>query len=61
MPRKRDRFRMRPRGKPGPLVYAERDARGRFVNIYKVSYSVKHDIRRPSKKERRRRRGKRHG
>jgi len=49
--RKRDKFRMRPRGKPGPLVYAERDRRGRFKNIYKVSYSVKHDIRRVSKKE----------
>ena len=58
MPRKRDRFKMRPRGKPGPLVYAVRDKRGRFVDIQKVSRCAKLDLRRPSRKyDRRRRRG----
>ena len=58
---KRDRFRMRPRGKEGPLVYAVRDERGRFKDIQKVSRSVKLDLRKVSKEERRKRRKKKGG
>ena len=56
MARKRDRFRMKPRGKRGPLVYAVRDSKGRFKDIQRVSRCAKLDLRKVSKKERRKRR-----
>ena len=59
MPRRRDRFRMRPRGKPGPLVYAVRDKRGRFVDIQLVRRAAVLDLRHPSRKHDRKHRLKR--
>ena len=53
MARKRDRFRMRPRGRKGPLVYAIRDVLGRFKDIQLVRRCAIMDLRKVSKKERR--------
>lgn len=54
MGRRRDRFRMRPRGKPGPLVYAVRDKHGRFKDIQLVRRAAILDLRKVSREERRR-------
>jgi len=50
---------MRPRGKPGPLVYAVRDKRGRFKDIQLVRRCAILDLRKPSRKyDRKKKRGK---
>ena len=55
MARKRNRFRMRPRGRKGPLVYAVRDSKGRFKDIQLVRRCAILDLRKPSRKHDRKR------